>query len=303
MELLRVQPYNDIQVNFTIPDTIGVDVNAKATIIDMANLSIVDEPIFPYIDGGDTISYFVPGKYDADYRVIITAETEGTETLFDDTFEVRRAYATTDATVASDIAAFKKNEELARAIIDSIIPQGFYYKKKTYETTGLGADYLPLWVDAKRILQVYENNVLVYDIDAETNPRVYQITKDKTAIVEEYSGQINRTESAPNILPAGASDLLDLNYAYRGFPSTFDYRLVLEVGYTSVPSDITKATELLIDDIACGKMDYYKRYVSAYNTDQYKLQFDKRAFEGTGNILVDKILAKYAKSITRLGVL
>jgi hypothetical protein len=70
-----------------------------------------------------------------------------------------------------------------------------------------------------------------------------------------------------------------------------------------VPSDIVRAATLLIDDIKCGRNDYYQRYISAYNTDQFRLQFDKRVFEGTGNIVVDKILSKYAKSITRLGVL
>ena len=164
---------------------------------------------------------------------------------------------------------------------------------------------MPLWVDAKKILQVYENNVLVYDA---SNPTAYvrnfEITKDKTSITQTYTGELNRSESADLILPAGSTDYLDLNFGiWGGFPKTYDYRVVVESGYTSVPSDIVRAVSLLITDIECGQLDYYKRYVTAYNTDQYKLQFDKRSFEGTGNILVDKILSKYAKSITRLGVL
>jgi hypothetical protein len=78
---------------------------------------------------------------------------------------------------------------------------------------------------------------------------------------------------------------------------------VLEHGYKKIPNDIVRAAELLIEDISCGKLDYYKRYVSDYNTDQFKIKFDTRVFEGTGNILVDKILSKYAKSIRGLGVL
>ena len=86
-------------------------------------------------------------------------------------------------------------------------------------------------------------------------------------------------------------------------PRTFDYKLILEVGHPNIPSDIVRAAELLTDDIACGKLEYYERYISSYNTDQFKLSFDKMVFEGTGNIIVDKILSKYAKSITTLGVL
>lgn len=60
---------------------------------------------------------------------------------------------------------------------------------------------------------------------------------------------------------------------------------------------------MLIDDIKCGKLDYYKRYISAYNTDQFRIQFDKNMMSGTGNLLVDKILEKYITSITKPGVL
>jgi len=74
-------------------------------------------------------------------------------------------------------------------------------------------------------------------------------------------------------------------------------------GYKKLPSEIVRATELLIEDIACGRLDYYKRYIVDYNTDQFKIKFDPGVFEGTGNILVDKILSKYLKPIITLGVL
>jgi hypothetical protein len=133
--------------------------------------------------------------------------------------------------------------------------------------------------------------------------RQYEVTSDKTAIVEKSTDNINRAESAPLVLPSASSDSLDPQFIYRGFGKTWDYRITVEYGHTSVPSDIVKATEMLVHDIECGKLDYYKRFISSYNTDQYRIQFDKGLFEGTGNILVDKILSKYTKSITKLGVL
>jgi hypothetical protein len=60
---------------------------------------------------------------------------------------------------------------------------------------------------------------------------------------------------------------------------------------------------MLIYDIKCGKLDYYKRYVKNYSTDQFKIQYDERLIDGTGNILVDKILDKYKETIIRPGVL
>ena len=87
------------------------------------------------------------------------------------------------------------------------------------------------------------------------------------------------------------------------FSEGTDYIILLETGYKVVPYDIQDATKMLINDIKCGKLDYYKRYVTSYNTDQFRIQFDKTMFNGTGNFLVDKILEKYVKTIVKPGII
>jgi hypothetical protein len=153
-------------------------------------------------------------------------------------------------------------------------------------------------------LKVYENNVLLYDVDnLENSPTHFEIIPDGSAITMTFNDAINRDESARILLPASPTDIAELDYSARGFPKGWDYTVVLEVGYSKVPTDIVRATELLIHDIDCGKLDYYKRYIGAYNTDQFRIQFDKAVFEGTGNLIVDKILDKYRKPIEFVGVL
>jgi hypothetical protein len=298
MEILRVSPYADIPVNFVIPAGVTSS-TITVHITDMADLS-VSTLTFLNKAAGNVLDISLPGKYDSSYRVEIIknlgAVTE--EFLQDETYEIIRPYVdpSLKASTASDKAAYALNEEIARAIIDSIVVEGFYYKKKVLNFTGTGSDYLPIWDDVKKVLSVYENNKLVED-------RQYEVTSDKTAIVEKSTDNINRAESAPLVLPAASSDSLDPQFIYRGFGKTWDYRITVEYGYTSVPSDIVRATEMLVHDLECGKLDYYKRFISSYNTDQYRIQFDKGLFEGTGNIIVDKILSKYTKSITKIGVL
>jgi hypothetical protein len=298
MEILRVSPYADIPVNFVIPAGI-TESDITVTITDMADLSI-STSTFAESSSAEVLEISLPGKYDSSYRVEIVADlgTSDEQILQDETYEIFRPYVdpSTKATTASDKAAYALNEEIARAIIDSIVPDGFYYRKKVLNFTGTGSDYLPIWDDVKKILSVYENNKLVED-------RQFEVTSDKTAIVEKSIDNINRAESAPLVLPAASSDSLDPQFVYRGFGITWDYRITVEHGYTTVPSDIVRATEMLIHDLECGKLDYYKRFISSYNTDQYRIQFDKGLFEGTGNIIVDKILSKYVKSITKIGVL
>lgn len=298
MEILRVSPYAEVPVNFVIPAGIE-SADITVTITDMADLSVLTLT-FSDSSSGEVIEISLPGKYDSSYRVEIVSDAGTSDELIlqDETYEVVRPYVdpSTKGSTLSEITAYAANEEVARAIIDSVIAEGFYYKKKVLNFTGTGSDYLPIWDDVKKVLSVYENNKLVQD-------RQYEVTSDKTAIVEKSTDNINRAESAPLVLPAASSDSLDPQFIYRGFGKTWDYRITVEHGYTAVPSDIVRATEILIHDLECGKLDYYKRFISSYNTDQFRIQFDKGLFEGTGNIIVDKILSKYHKSITSIGVL
>jgi hypothetical protein len=266
------------------------------TILDEVDHSVIEGTSVSSSAGKLTIT--LPSEYDGSYTVTV-----------DDTehyFTVTRPYVdpTTKAETASGINEYAGHEELARAIIDSVVAEGFYYRKKYIETVGLGADYLPVWQRAHKVLKLYENNVLLYDA---SNPddytTSYSLTGDKTAIIESNPDQVNRLEGAALVMPSGGSDLLDVKYVYRGFPRTFDYKILVTHGYKTVPSDIRKATELLVDDIACGKLEYYQRYITSYNTDQFKVQLSQQAFSGTGNIIVDKILSNYARYYGTPGVL
>jgi len=189
MEILRVSPYADISVDFTVPAGV-VNADFTVTITDMADLSI---STLEFLDSstGDILDILLPGKYDSSYRVEIVKSPGTTSEVIvrDETYEVVRPYVdpSTKAETASDILAYSVNEEIARAVIDSVVPEGFYYKKKVLHFTGTGADYLPIWDDVKKVLAVYENNKLVED-------RQYEVSSDKTAIIEKSSDNINRAE-------------------------------------------------------------------------------------------------------------
>lgn len=292
MQVLRVSPY-DLFVTLEVSSAVT---EYDYTITDLADNSSL--ALTATSNADSQVEIPLSAEFDTSYLIEIDGEEAEVEVV--------RPYVdpNTMATSSTDIATYRKNEELARAVIDSIISQGFYYKKHVLQTSGLGADYLPLWSNAKKILKVYENNIIVYDAsDPESYERAFEITADKTAITEIAPGLKNRLEGAAVQLPSAGSDWLDVKYEFKGFPKTFDYTIIFEDGYRNVPSDIQKATELLVEDISCGRLDYFKRYITQYDNDQFKIKFDDRTFEGTGNIVVDKILSKYAKGIRTLGVL
>jgi hypothetical protein len=266
------------------------------TALDLSDGSSVSDKVTS--DSNSKVEITFSSEYDSEYRVTV----DGMEEFF----TVVRPYIdpNTLGKTQPEIAKFTKHEEIVRAIIDSVITEGFYYRKKVIETIGLGADYLPIWTNVQKLIKIYENNVLLFDSRHPENYSVkYGLSDDKTAITILFDEQINRAEAAPLQFPQAVSDLWDMKFGYRGFPKSFDYTLYLEVGYKRVPSDIKRAAELLIEDLDCGKLEYIERYVTEYQTDQFKIKFDGRVFEGTGNMVADKILSKYAKAIRNIGVL
>lgn len=307
MEILRVPPYDAIAVNFIVPSGYN-EVDMYARVTDMADLSV---QVLEFLESSseDNIEILLSGRYDNNYRVeIFVVNDEVEDVIYEEYYEIVRPYVdpNTLGTTASEIAEYKVLELVARSMIDTFVPEGFYNKKITIVGTGNGSDYFSLWERVYRVFKVYENNVLVYD---RSNPDLgdfkYEITPDKTAIQRVRADilELNRYESTAQKLPVASGDLGYYGYEGISFPSGYDYTFVVDHGYINVPDDVEYAAKLLIEDLKCGKLDYYKRYVTAYNTDQFRIQFDKAMLGGTGNFLVDKILDKYVKTIVKPGII
>ena len=272
MQILRLPPY-PLSVTYTVPDA-----NADYILVieNVAELTEIEESVSSnaskqiiYSLGDDFV------KYDKSYALTIYEDGGSSgETLVrgdvvvQDNLEIMRPYVdpislATSAT-ATDIALYKGYENLARAIIDAATG-GFYYDRTYLEVVGQGNDYLPLWKKTHKILKVYENAQLVYDIDNVDGPELVEytflITKDKTAITKdplEAVDAVNRAERRYARIPLGVSDSISMfdtedsgntQTVVPGvaFSEGADYILLLETGYKVVPYDIQDATLMLID--------------------------------------------------------
>lgn len=227
--------------------------------------------------------------------------------VVEDTVSIYRPYVNPNlmASTASEIKEYQELEMVARSIIDTIVTDGFYNVKKIVQGVGQGSDYFSMWEKFNKILKVYENNVLVYDFETpEDNLYVFNSTGDNSGVQRVVNSEYNRVEQGSIVMPPAYGDLGSVGSGrVVDFPRGYDYIFVLDSGYKTVPTDVEYAAKLLIDDLKCGKLDYYKRYVTAYNTDQYEIKFDKSILDGTGNMIVDKILDKYLKNIIRPSVI
>lgn len=304
MEILRVPPY-PITTTWTLPDA---NYDYIVYVEDLIDHTAEETTITS--DANGKLEYILPlSKVQFDRQFLIRFyDVDHEHIIFESNLDVVRPYTNPNdlGTTATEIAEFKKWELIARSIIDTYTGIGFYNHKSILQVNGSGADYLPLWRDANRVLKVYENDILVYDVDAvdpATNCHIYKVTLDNSAIYRVEVDPVNRSTGTPIRLPGASGDIAWASSSPGAFPSSYNYLFVLDEGYRAIPADVQYATEMLIDDLKCGKLDYYQRYVTSYNTDQFRIQFDKSILNGTGNVIVDKILDKYMKSITKVGVL
>jgi hypothetical protein len=272
------------------------------SITDLSDLSV--STISADLSGGDDFTFYLNKKYDNSYSVTLSLNQNS---IFSEEYTLVRPYVNPNVmgSTASEISEYRKWENIARTIIDNYADGiDFYNKKSIFQTKGSDADYMPIWKNANSVLKVYENNVLVYDIDdPDSYVDQFMITLDKTAIYRIESGEVSRISYPTIKLPASSGDIATGIFNYGTFPQRYNYTFVLDEGFSKIPADIVSATEMLVDDLKCGRLDYYQRYITSYNTDQFKIQFDKSMLQGTGNIVVDKILDKYSKPIKKIGVL
>ena len=325
MQILRLPPY-PLTLSYTVPDASTEYIIVIEDLLEQTEVEIIRVSNAQKILTYTLTDNFL--KYDKSYPVTIyeSITVSGVQDIrgdivLEDNLDIVRPYVdpATLGTTPTEITEYTEYENLARAIIDSVV-DGFYYKRTYLEVVGQGTDYIPLWDKTHKILTVHENAELVYDSSedpAALSNYNYLITKDKTAITKdpvEVVDALNRAERKPARIPLGYSDSISLFDTEDSgnvqtvsggvaFAEGTDYIILLETGYKVVPYDIQDATKMLINDIKCGKLDYYKRYIKSYSTEQFKIEYDKRLLDGTGNILVDKILNKYVNNIVKPGIL
>lgn len=382
MEVLRVPPY-PITTTWNLPDN---NYDYTVYVEDLVDHSFEVTTITSSSSG--VVTYEIPAakvQFDRDF-LIRFYDSEYEHIILESNLAIIRPYVdpTSLATsgTATEIADYKMWEMVARSLIDTYTGTGFYNHKSIYQVDGNGLDYMPVWRDANRVLRVYENNVLIFDIedvaisiadfydaDPTSNPNLglildsahnfsvgdsvevklpeedidglyavtevidsttirislslstvsalsgtgetvkrvwahkFKVSPDHSAIVKEFTGYTNIISVNYPKMPISRGDYAYDEQPYGTFAKGHDYLFVLDEGFRAIPADVEKATAMLIHDLKCGNLDYYKKYVTSYNTDQFRIQFDKKMLEGTGNLVVDKILDKYMKSITKVGVL
>ena len=300
-------------------------------IMDSHTRDLVEFEALPTMEGTLEINlpeYFQ--RYDAEYLVEIYLK-DGEEAdespirgnlVWTDGLAIYRPYVDPASLMKDDdtLEDMEFYEQAARTVIDSIITDGFYYKRTIAQTEGLGLDYIPLPYRLCKDIKVIDNDVVTFDAENTdedwTNADTYVITSDSTAItrdVSNYQGY-NRYQARPTrVRPAWSDTWSPYDDASPEFVRSSlggamyslggDFTFVVETGWPYVPTDIKLAMKLLVKDLKCGGFEYTNRYVAQFTGDQFGFKFDAQAFVATGNMAVDKILGRYVRQFNRASVL
>jgi len=292
MEIYRVPPY-PLSVDYSgftpSEDHFMTLLDSRTGFVDSASA---------VSDGSGVVSFEIPSevaKYDGEYSANIYEGTDDSGPMVgSDNLNIVRPYLIpADITpVDGNIDDYIKYERIARLAIDNIVG-GFYYKNIVLDLQGMGADKLTLGRRMNLIDSVVENNELVYDSSEEENEVVYTLTPDKQSMIVLRTEAMNILDGRVPVTTRTRSDYGDDAGRIVDFPVGYNYTVRADSGWAFVPQDIKEATQLLIDDMACGAPNYLNKYVREYETKDYRIDIHRPAFAGTGNLIVDQTLEKY----------
>lgn len=309
MEVLRLPPY-PLTTTWDVPEANHPYVIYLEDVVDHSV-----ETVEVQSSTESKVEYILPRskvQFDRDFLIRIYDTDLTGEIVVDSNLTVYRPYVDPNmlGTTATEVAEYKRLEIIARSLMDgylgndSATGEGFYNHKLIVEGIGEGTDYYPMWHNVKKVLKVYENNVLVYDAETPDDWEFkYAIATNNSAIIKVMNGLYNRHEAKPIRAVSAYGDLGFYNGGGVAFPKGYDYTFILDVGYKAVPPDVEQAAMMLIDDIKCGRNEYYQRFVTQYSSGQFDIKFAPSYLTGTGNMIVDKILNNYKGNVFKPGVL
>lgn len=89
------------------------------------------------------------------------------------------------------------------------------------------------------------------------------------------------------IVPPGASGRA------TAWKDDYPFEITGDWGYKTIPANVKEAAKLLVNDYACSEIAYRDRYLESIRAADWRLQYNSRAWESTGNVRADQLLSDY----------
>lgn len=210
-----------------------------------------------------------------------------------------RPYATTErilelvdipSSASANTTLLRKLEKKARLSLNSYIGENFYKEKKVFTVFGQNADIITMPTPIQRIDKIYEDDLLVYERDNST----YQL---------DFPLEIDGSKTRIKILNSSSNNKEILEFPkfsvfyYEGiFKKDFAYKIDGIWGWEYIPADIELATALLVEDYLCNDSNIRNKNIAELSNDSYDIKYASDFSTGTGNLIVDNLIAKYKEA-------
>ncbi len=210
-----------------------------------------------------------------------------------------RPYATTErilelvdipSSASANTTFLKKLEKKARLSLNSYIGDNFYKEKKVFTVFGQNADIITMPIPIQRIDKIYEDDLLVYERDNS----IYQL---------DFPLEIDGSKTRIKILNLSSNNKEILEFPkfsvfyYEGiFKKDFAYKIDGIWGWEYIPAEIELATALLVEDYLCNDSNIRNKNIAELSNDSYDIKYASDFSTGTGNLIVDNLIAKYKEA-------
>lgn len=232
-----------------------------------------------------------------EFNVRWTATVGGEPLIVVDPFEVATPYATPEELASiygwsfNPVDANYKDrnevvaaERIARYTINSYTRRSFGPVSKSVVAYGQNTDVLVLPEPIVSVNKLYENGDLVvqpgdfakfgFDVEVtETNHAIRVIS--------------------PDFLDLDESESLRVTGAAGKFRQGYRYTVEGVFGSSRIPQVIKDCAGMLANDYMCRDATWRNRYINHVQMRDWKFNFEKEAFRGTGNLTVDTLLGDY----------
>jgi len=238
-------------------------------------------------------------EYDRNIKIEFVTTSQGGAFSEIQYLALVRPYATANriielADIPSSASAntnlLRQLEKKARLSLNSYIGDNFYKEKRTLTVFGQNADIITTPIPIQRIDKIYEDDLIVYEKD---NPD-YQL--DFPLEIDNSKTRIKIVNSSTNNKEILESPKFSVFYYEGIFRKDFAYKIDGIWGWEYVPSDIELATALLVEDYLCNDFNIRNKNISQLSNDSYNIKYGSDFSTGTGNLVVDNLIAKYKEA-------
>lgn len=190
-----------------------------------------------------------------------------------------------DASISN--SQLQKLERRARLQINSALGFNFYKEKRSLTVYGNNTDILTLPENLFMLNSIYEDDILIYEYDNEA----YQLDYDLE--IGPSTRRIKILNSIDNSKEVDEFPKFSVFYYDGLFKKDYAYKIDGVWGWNYIPAEIEEATALLVNDYLCNDFNIRNKNIASLSNDSYNLKYADNANTGTGNLLVDNLLAPF----------